>query len=345
MDGSGPAQLSPPSPLIAVDIPVVADARWAAPREGRGGGETAVFAAASKDVDGLETADGRPNSAEENLAPQASPTNRKRPLHLTGLSGLDADSASAQAVHSPQMRAVGAVSPSVSFGVPTPSRRPSHFLREFGLEQPAVESSPDGRERVNSPPRTQSTFSRTSSLGSMRERRRTPGNPALSQQASAEATKLSFTRGAITSSVRTRLIAILGEQRTSEIDCLLQEPDMQAQISSFAQKGGQPQLVFFYQRRDTAEPVLFSPDLEHDSLDGRCLYLIRTVSGMCVSLPHCLCSGLTFACLCAFARVPVMCAITANSAEPRMAADSCDCNEPEKSDSHQLCRRHQSKSV
>ena len=73
MDGSGPAQLSPPSPLIAVDIPVVADARWAAPREGRGGGETAVFAAASKDVDGLETADGRPNSAEENLAPQASP--------------------------------------------------------------------------------------------------------------------------------------------------------------------------------------------------------------------------------------------------------------------------------
>jgi hypothetical protein len=55
------------------------------------------------------------------------------------------------------------------------------------------------------------------------------------------------------------------------------------QVESFSKGDGHPQLLFFYQHQlinetqRTPDAVLFSPDLEHDRLEGRCIYFVRTV--------------------------------------------------------------------
>ena len=57
------------------------------------------------------------------------------------------------------------------------------------------------------------------------------------------------------------------------------------QVQSFSKAGGQPQLLFFYQHikmssgRKSTAPVLFCPDLAVHTLEGRCIYFVRTVVG------------------------------------------------------------------
>ena len=60
---------------------------------------------------------------------------------------------------------------------------------------------------------------------------------------------------------------------------------MTIQVESFSRENGQPQLLFFYQNQQISEnhrstvPLLFSPNLETDKLEGRCIYFVRTVAG------------------------------------------------------------------
>jgi dynein heavy chain len=60
---------------------------------------------------------------------------------------------------------------------------------------------------------------------------------------------------------------------------------MATQVESFSHENGQPQLLFFFQNQQiteiqrSPEPVLFSPNLETDRLEGRCIYFVRTVAG------------------------------------------------------------------
>jgi hypothetical protein len=65
-----------------------------------------------------------------------------------------------------------------------------------------------------------------------------------------------------------------------QIDALLAREQTVQQVQSFSKAGGQPQLLFFYQKKIVSTaPVLFLPDLAVDPLEGRCIYFVRTVVG------------------------------------------------------------------
>jgi|NorSeaMetagenome_1021524.scaffolds.fasta_scaffold97946_1 hypothetical protein len=81
------------------------------------------------------------------------------------------------------------------------------------------------------------------------------------------------------------LIGKCMRRRCGQIDALLATEEMAQQVESFSNADGQPQLLFFYQNQQISEtqksaaPVLFSPDLAVDRLEGRCIYFVRTVMG------------------------------------------------------------------